>query len=309
MSNFPTSNQLKGVFNVVSIPLNNEDQIDQSVLKKEIDWLIKCGCDGLVLAMVSEVLRFSAQERRVMWQKTLEYLQGRKPLVVSVGAESSAIAVELAKQAAFDGAAAVMATPPSAFKATASEVKKYYQSIIEAVDIPTIVQDASNYLGEPIQLETYVELIDKYGENRVQFKPEAKPVAQRLDQLNKLSSNRAKVFEGQGGVDLLQTHPLGVKGSMPGAEIPWAIIEFWRSLELGNLDKAKQIHQPVARLVALQTSLDAYIAVEKYLLVKQGVFINTNQRGPVGFKLDKQTTESIEAAYEDLTKVVTPVKP
>lgn len=309
MSNFLTSNQLKGVFNVVSIPLNDEDQIDQSVLKKEIDWLIKCGCDGLVLAMVSEVLRFSAQERRVMWQKTLEYLQGRKPLVVSVGAESSAIAVELAKQAAFDGAAAVMATPPSAFKATASEVKKYYQSIIEAVDIPTIVQDASNYLGEPIQLETYVELIDKYGENRVQFKPEAKPVAQRLDQLNKLSSNRAKVFEGQGGVDLLQTHPLGVKGSMPGAEIPWAIIELWRSLEQGNLDKAKQIHQPVARLVALQTSLDAYIAVEKYLLVKQGVFINTNQRGPVGFKLDKQTTESIEAAYEDLTKVVTPVKP
>ena len=309
MSNFPTSNQLKGVFNVVSIPLNDEDQIDQSVLKKEIDWLIKCGCDGLVLAMVSEVLRFSAQERRVMWQKTLEYLQGRKPLVVSVGAESSAIAVELAKQAAFDGAAAVMATPPSAFKPTASEVKKYYQSIIEAVDIPTIVQDASNYLGEPIQLETYVELIDKYGENRVQFKPEAKPVAQRLDQLNKLSSNRAKVFEGQGGVDLLQTHPLGVKGSMPGAEIPWAIIELWRSLEQGNLDKAKQIHQPVARLVALQTSLDAYIAVEKYLLVKQGVFINTNQRGPVGFKLDKQTTESIDAAYEDLTKVVTPVKP
>ncbi len=309
MSNFPTSNQLKGVFNVVSIPLNDEDQIDQSVLKKEIDWLIKCGSDGLVLAMVSEVLRFSAQERRVMWQKTLEYLQGRKPLVVSVGAESSAIAVELAKQAAFDGAAAVMATPPSAFKPTASEVKKYYQSIIEAVDIPTIVQDASNYLGEPIQLETYVELIDKYGENRVQFKPEAKPVAQRLDQLNKLSSNRAKVFEGQGGVDLLQTHPLGVKGSMPGAEIPWAIIELWRSLELGNLDKAKQIHQPVARLVALQTSLDAYIAVEKYLLVKQGVFINTNQRGPVGFKLDKQTTESIDAAYEDLTKVVTPVKP
>jgi len=309
MSNFPTSNQLKGVFNVVSIPLNDEDQIDQSVLKKEIDWLIKCGSDGLVLAMVSEVLRFSAQERRVMWQKTLEYLQGRKPLVVSVGAESSAIAVELAKQAAFDGAAAVMATPPSAFKPTASEVKKYYQSIIEAVDIPTIVQDASNYLGEPIQLETYVELIDKYGENRVQFKPEAKPVAQRLDQLNKLSSNRAKVFEGQGGVDLLQTHPLGVKGSMPGSEIPWAIIELWRSLEQGNLDKAKQIHQPVARLVALQTSLDAYIAVEKYLLVKQGVFINTNQRGPVGFKLDKQTTESIDAAYEDLTKVVTPVKP
>jgi 4-hydroxy-tetrahydrodipicolinate synthase len=259
--------------------------------------------------MVSEVLRFSATERRDMWQLTLEYLQDRIPLVISVGAESTAIAVKLAKQAASDGAAAVMATPPSAFIATASEVKNYYQMIIESVEIPTIVQDASNYLGAPIDLKTYVELIDKYGQDRVQFKPEAKPVADRLEQLNKLSNNRAKVFEGQGGIDLLQTYPLGVRGSMPGAEIPWAIIALWKCLEVGDLDRARQIHTPVAKLVALQTTLDAYIAVEKYLLLKQGVFINTNQRGPVGFKLESEIKEKIDDAYNELIKVVTPVTP
>jgi len=263
----------------------------------------------VVLAMVSEVLRFSATERRDMWQLTLECLQDRIPLVISVGAESSAIAVKLAKQAASDGAAAVMATPPSAFIATAGEVKNYYQMIIESVEIPTIVQDASNYLGAPIDLKTYVELIDKYGQDRVQFKPEAKPVADRLEQLNKLSNNRAKVFEGQGGIDLLQTYPLGVRGSMPGAEIPWAIIALWKCLEVGDLDRARQIHTPVAKLVALQTTLDAYIAVEKYLLHKQGVFINTNQRGPVGFKLESETKEKVDDAYNELIKVVTPVTP
>jgi 4-hydroxy-tetrahydrodipicolinate synthase len=202
-----------------------------------------------------------------------------------------------------------MATPPSAFIATAGEVKNYYQMIIESVEIPTIVQDASNYLGTPIDLNTYVELIDKYGQDRVQFKPEAKPVADRLEQLNKLSNNRAKVFEGQGGIDLLQTYPLGVRGSMPGAEIPWAIIALWKCLEVGDLDRARQIHTPVAKLVALQTTLDAYIAVEKYLLHKQGVFINTNQRGPVGFKLENETKEKVDDAYNELIKVVTPVTP
>jgi 4-hydroxy-tetrahydrodipicolinate synthase len=299
--------QLAGVFNVISTPLNNSDEIDQKILKQEIDWLIKCGSNGAVLAMVSEVLRFSAAERRVQWQLSLEYLSGRIPLVVSVGAESAAIAVGLAKDAQKDGATAVMATPPSAFVASADEVKNYYQRIIEAVDITVIVQDASNYLGAPIELETYVELIDKYGDERVQFKPEAKPVKDRLEQLNKISNNRARVFEGQGGIDLLDTHPLGVKGTMPGAEVPWAIVGLWNALENKDLITAQAIHTPLAKLISYQTTLDAYVAVEKYLLVKQGVFINTNQRGPVGFKLDQDTKSKIDLAYAELAAAITPV--
>jgi len=299
--------QLAGVFNVISTPLDNSDEIDQKILKQEIDWLIKCGSNGAVLAMVSEVLRFSAAERRKQWQLSLEYLSGRIPLVVSVGAESSAIAVGLAKDAQKDGATAVMATPPSAFVASADEVKNYYQRIIEAVDITVIVQDASNYLGAPIELDTYVELIDKYGDERVQFKPEAKPVKDRLTQLNKISNNRARVFEGQGGIDLLDTHPLGVKGTMPGAEVPWAIVGLWKALEKKDLSTAKAIHTPLAKLISYQTTLDAYVAVEKYLLVKQGVFVNTNQRGPVGFKLDVQTKNKIDLAYSELAAAITPV--
>jgi 4-hydroxy-tetrahydrodipicolinate synthase len=299
--------QLAGVFNVISTPLDNSDEIDQKILKQEIDWLIKCGSNGAVLAMVSEVLRFSAAERRVQWQLSLEYLSGRIPLVVSVGAESAAIAVGLAKDAQKDGATAVMATPPSAFVASADEVKNYYQRIIEAVDITVIVQDASNYLGAPIELETYVELIDKYGDERVQFKPEAKPVKDRLEQLNKISNNRARVFEGQGGIDLLDTHPLGVKGTMPGAEVPWAIVGLWKALENKDLKSAQAIHTPLAKLISYQTTLDAYVAVEKYLLVKQGVFINTNQRGPVGFKLDQDTKNKIDLAYAELAAAITPV--
>ena len=299
--------QLAGVFNVISTPIDNNDEIDQKTLKKEIDWLIKCGSNGAVLAMVSEVLRFSASERRKQWQLSLEYLSNRIPLVVSVGAESAAIAVRLAKDAQKDGATAVMATPPSAFVASADEVKNYYQRIIEAVDITVIVQDASNYLGAPIELDTYVELIDKYGDERVQFKPEAKPVKERLEQLNKISNNRARVFEGQGGIDLLDTHPLGVKGTMPGAEVPWAIVGLWKALENKDLSTARAIHTPLAKLISYQTTLDAYVAVEKYLLVKQGVFSNTNQRGPVGFKLDQDTKAKIDLAYNELAAAITPV--
>lgn len=299
--------KLSGVFNVLSTPINNDDEIDLAVFEKEIEWLLKCGMSGAVLAMVSEVLRFSAAERRDQWKAAIKFLNGRAPLVVSVGAESSAIAVKLAKDAQSDGASALMATPPSAFAATADEVKNYYVNIIEAVSIPVIVQDASNYLGKPIELSTYVELIDTYGNERVQFKPEAKPVKERLQELNKISNNRAKVFEGQGGIDLLDTHPLGVVGTMPGAEVSWALVALWKSLNEKNLDLAHAIHAPLSKLISFQTSLDAYVAVEKYLLVKQKVFTNMNQRGPVGYKLTTEVSREIDQAYEVLASVVTPV--
>ena len=83
-----------------------------------------------------------------------------------------------------------------------------------------ILQDASNSLGAPIELVTYVELINNYGDERVQSKPEAKSVKERLEQLNKISDNLVKFFEDQGRTNLLATHSQYVKCTMPGAEVP-----------------------------------------------------------------------------------------
>ena len=296
--------KLTGVFNVLQTPLTETDEIDEAVFAREIEWLLEFGVDGAVLAMVSEVLRFSAEDRRKQWQLVLRLIDGRIPVVASVGAESTYIATSLAKWAEIDGAAAVMATPPSAFATLSNEIKDYYVAIIESVKIPVIVQDASNYLGQPLDISLYVDLIDKYGAERVQFKPEAKPVKERLEMLRDASNGRALVFEGQGGVDLLDTYPIGIVGTMPGAEVPWALVALFKALNEDNWDRARSIHTPLAKLISYQTTLDAYVAVEKYLLVKQGIFTSDRQRGPVGFILSKEAKIEIDAAFDDLKNAV-----
>ena len=295
---------LAGVFNVLQTPLTETDEIDEAVFAREIEWLLECGIDGAVLAMVSEVLRFSAEDRRKQWQLVLKLINGRIPVVASVGAESTYIATSLAKWAEIDGAAAVMATPPSAFATLSSEIKDYYVAIIESVKIPVIVQDASNYLGQPLDISLYVDLIDKYGAERVQFKPEAKPVKERLEMLRDASNGRALVFEGQGGVDLLDTYPIGIVGTMPGAEVPWALVALFKALKEDNWDRARSIHTPLAKLISYQTTLDAYVAVEKYLLVKQGIFTSVRQRGPVGFILTNEMKLEIDVAFDQLKAAV-----
>ena len=296
--------KLTGVFNVLQTPLTETDEIDEAVFAREIEWLLECGIDGAVLAMVSEVLRFSAEDRRKQWQLVLKLIDGRIPVVASVGAESTYIATSLAKWAEIDGAAAVMATPPSAFATLSNEIKDYYVAIIESVKIPVIVQDASNYLGQPLDISIYVDLIDKYGAERVQFKPEAKPVKERLEMLRDASNGRALVFEGQGGVDLLDTYPIGIVGTMPGAEVPWALVALFKALKEDNWDRARSIHTPLAKLISYQTTLDAYVAVEKYLLVKQGIFTSARQRGPVGFILTNEMKLEIDVAFDQLKAAV-----
>lgn len=294
----------RGVYSVVQTPLDENDNIDQAIFKREIDWLIECGVKGLVLAMVSEVMRFSADERRLQWQSALKIINKRVPLIVSVGAESTAIAISLAKSAQADGATALMATPPAIFPATSDEIYTYYSEIIEAVKIPLIVQDASNYMGQPLDLELYANLIEKYGTERVQFKPEAKPVKERAAALQEIAHGQARIFEGQSGIDLLDTHPLGLVGTMPGGEIPWAIIKLWNALESNDLELAKSIHNLVSQLVAFQQNIDGYVAVEKYLLVKQGIFESVRQRGPVRTILNSEVKIEIDQIFEKLVKMV-----
>ena len=60
------------------------------------------------------------------------------------------------------------------------------------------------------------------------------------------------------------------------------------------------MHLPLAALVSVQHSLDAFLAIEKYLLVKRGVFTSTIVRGPVGYRLDAATRPEVDRLFEML---------
>jgi len=76
------------------------------------------------------------------------------------------------------------------------------------------------------------------------------------------------------------------------------LVALWRALEAGDFVRADRIHGPLAALISMQTSLDGFLAVEKHLLVRQGIFKNTLVRGPVGFRLDPETQREIDRLFD-----------
>jgi hypothetical protein len=54
----------------------------------------------------------------------------------------------------------------------------------------------------------------------------------------------------------------------------------------------------------VQNSLDAFLAVEKYLLVKRRIFRNTLVRGPVGYSLDPETQAEVDRLFEQVQRAL-----
>jgi 4-hydroxy-tetrahydrodipicolinate synthase len=290
--------ELRGVLPVFQTPWLEDETLDQETLEREIAWLYDCGANGIVMAMVSETLRLDSEEREALAAAACRLGKDRGVVVISVGAESSKVAERYARHAESVGADAVMAIPPVSIGIGEGELLAYYTRIIEAIGLPVIVQDASGYVGKPMPIGMQARLLEEFGPERVQYKPEASPIGPKLSELRDATKGRARVFEGTGGMALVDSFKRGVAGTMPGADLIRGLVPLWKALEAGDADKADRIHGPLAALVSMQTSLDGFLAVEKHLLVRQGIFKNTLVRGPVSFRLDAETIREVERQFD-----------
>jgi 4-hydroxy-tetrahydrodipicolinate synthase len=259
------SNMLKGVLPVLHTPLIDDSKIDVTTLEKEIDWAFQTGADGVVVAMVSEVLRLGYHRRKELTTHVCQNALGRGCVVVSVGAESIHEALEFAHHAEQLGATAVMAIPPVATSLSGTKTGDYFAAIAAGISIPLIVQDASSYVGAAIDLGVYLRLLEQFGPDRIYFKPEASPLGPNLSKLRDASGSTAKIFEGSGGINLVDCYRRGIVGTMPGTDLLDGIVALWLALQAGDEDRVYQLSLPICALTAmqLQAGLDGFLAIEK----------------------------------------------
>jgi len=300
----PTKPKIHGVLPVLQMPFREDESIDYNVLAAEVDFVLDAGSDGVTLALASELVRLSTEERLELTRALPEMVGGRGTVTISVGAETVREAVAFAEAAERAGADAVMAIPPVSVALPELKVYDYYRAIHDAIGIPLVVQNASGYLGQSLSIETQARLRRELGE-RVYFKPEAPPIGQSLTLLQESLDGRGVVFEGSGGVVLIDSYRRGISGTMPGSDLIKGIVEIWRALERGDDDRVYEVYFPLSGIVVLQTaSLDAYLAIEKYLLVKQGVFKNTRLRQPAAFEMDSYTAAEVDRLFARLEAVL-----
>lgn len=302
------SHAIAGVLPIAHTPFLADHTIDRVSLARQLDWAFAVGANGYCTGMVSELLRLTCTERVELTRLLGELNAGRGVFIAGVGAESAKQAIEYAKVAETAGAAAVMAIPPLASRLPADAVLGYFADLAEAITLPVIVQDASGYVGQAIPMSVNLELLKRYGSERILFKPEANPIGPNLSALRDATGGVARIFEGSGGIHLVDSFRRGIMGTMPGMEFLPAIVALWDALRRGDEDATYRLYLPLCALVALQlqAGLDGFLAVEKYVLHKRGLFATDTRRGPYAWSLDSETRAEVDRLMARLNAAVTP---
>jgi dihydrodipicolinate synthase/N-acetylneuraminate lyase len=288
--------EFAGVLPIVQTPFDERGEIDFTSLRCEIDWAFEQGADGCGTGMVSETLRLTVDERFTLAARLVQIAAGRGPVFVSVGAESIRQAVTLARQAQDVGCDAVMAMPPTLTALTSDALLDYFQALADAVTLPLIVQDASSYVGQTIPISVQVELLRRFDSQKMVFKPEAAPLGPTISALRDATNGEARIFEGSGGILLVDSYRRGVAGTMPGMDLLDGIVAIWRALRRGDEETAYRVHGPVAAIVSLQmqAGLDGFLAIEKYILAQRGVIQYPFRRRPFRWELDDETAAEVD---------------
>lgn len=292
--------RLEGVLAIAHTPFTDDDRIDAPALARAVDWSFAVGADGIGTGMVSETLKLTADERVELPRLLVEAAAGRGPIFAAVGAEGTRQAVAFAVAAERVGCDAVMAVPPLSARPGVEHLTDYFRAVADAIAVPVIVQDASGYVGQAIPMGVYVKLLERYGPDKILFKPEAAPNGPNISALRDATGGAARIFEGSGGIFLIDSYRRGIAGTMPGMDLLDGVVAVWKALHRADEEAAYRAYFPVCAIVSLQlqAGLDGFLAVEKYLMVKRGLFPSARRRGPYGWELDAETAAEVDRLYD-----------
>jgi len=297
---------LRGVLAIAHTPFTDADEIDAAALRAAVDWAFAVGADGLGTGMVSETLKLTSDERVSLADMLVGFAAGRGPVFAAVGAESTKQAVAFAVAAERSGCDAVMAVPPLTSRLTETHLVDHFRALADGTGIPVIVQDASGYVGQAIPVGVYVRLLERYGPDKILFKPEAAPNGPNISALRDATGGAARIFEGSGGVFLIDSFRRGIAGTMPGMDLLDGVVAVWRALARGDEEAAYRAYFPVCAIVSLQlqAGLDGFLAVEKHLMVKRGLFPSARRRRPYGWELDAETAAEVDRLFARLQRAI-----
>jgi dihydrodipicolinate synthase/N-acetylneuraminate lyase len=272
------SESFRGIFPMLVTPFDATGAVSLGELASLAHHQLTSGVAGLsVLGLAGEAASLTAAERMSIARLVLSIAKG-VPVIVGCTAAETASAIELATDAARNGAAVVMVAPPSRADWSVDQLFEHYGRVAEAIHpTPLMVQDAPAFIGVSLSSEFITRLAQRFPNVRY-AKPESIPAVDAVSQLASLPD--MGIFGGHGGLYFLEVLEAGAHGLIPGCALPrlfQRILDRWTRGDQGSAREAFEAALPL--LVWQFQSLDCFIASEKMLLHAQGLIAHPSLRG------------------------------
>jgi 4-hydroxy-tetrahydrodipicolinate synthase len=133
--------QLHGIFVPMVTPLNADETLDETSLRRLVDFLVDAGVHGIwSMGTTGEFAALPEAERAKGVRATVEQVRGRVPVIANIGDSSTALALRHAKHAVDAGADAIALTPPHYYLHSMDEMLTHFRTMKQAYpDLPLLI--------------------------------------------------------------------------------------------------------------------------------------------------------------------------
>ena len=190
---------LQGSFVALVTPMLENGSLDFDALEALVEWHIESETNGIVsVGTTGESATVSVPEHLEIIKKTIDFVDGRVPVIAGTGGNSTQEAIDLTQTAAELGADYALIVTPYYNKPNQEGLFQHFIKIADSVDIPQILYNVPSRTACDLRPDTVMRLASH--QNIVGIK-EALDSSERLSELIRISQSVAdqknfSVFSG-----------------------------------------------------------------------------------------------------------------
>jgi 4-hydroxy-tetrahydrodipicolinate synthase len=142
-------------------PFNRDGEVDFVSLKKLVDFHVSAGTDAIVaVGTTGESATLTVEEHVKVVAKTVEFAEGRIPVIAGTGANATHEAVTFSRLLNNMGIAGCLSVTPYYNKPTQEGLFQHYKAISQETDIPQILYNVPGRTAVDLRPETVARLAE-----------------------------------------------------------------------------------------------------------------------------------------------------
>jgi len=296
-------NRIRGALMILTTPYTSTGEVDYEDLAREVEFMDRCGVQGMVWPQNSSEQRYLSTAERIRGFEVLaEANRGRDMvLILGVQADDTAGMLEYARVAEALEPDGMIAIPPTT-ATSLDEIRAYYAALCEITARPVFVQTSGGPEVE-LTINFLVQLATEFPQCGY-IKEEYGNVHERMLALSEHRPNPIRsIFGATLGRGWLYEMRIGTDGVMTGGAMYGDVYaKLW---ELHNAGQEEALRDCYSALLLMQ-NLDTLIpGVRLYVLQQRGIFKTTrSRRGDYHFS--RQQIAEIEYRLEALRPYMLP---
>ena len=265
--------RLKGMGVALITPFKEDGSVDYDALLRLVDYQVQNGTDFLcVLGTTAETPTLTKEEKEKVKRAVIERVNGRIPILLGVGSNSTQAVVDTVKNDDMTGVDALLVVVPYYNKPSQEGIYQHYKAVAEATDLPIVLYNVPGRTGVNMTAETTLRLARDF-KNIVAIKEASGNITQ-MDDIIKNKPEDFDVISGDDGI----TFPLITLGavgviSVIGNAFPREFSRMTRLALQGDYNNALTIHHKFTELFNL-LFVDGNPAGVKAMLNMMGMIEN-----------------------------------